>query len=90
VFATVPAGESWLLKNAMVWNDGVANDSVQVLVVTLAGVRIALAFGFPLAAHGIIQWNGFLIMKPGDTLQGSSSTSSSAVVASGARLPGVA
>src|SRR5713226_111983 len=74
---TPPVGQTYLVKEIVVWNTTGAADLVQVIAEDASGFDTAIFPLQSLAAHAKLEWNGFLALIPGDTLRASSSGTAS-------------
>jgi hypothetical protein len=86
--ATVPAGETWILKHVSVSNFTGAGDTVMFGVQDAALNQIWLIPTQALPTGQILLWSGFVVLQSTDSLFGGSNLGAGKVWASGAKLPG--
>lgn len=90
LLATVPAGETWIVKGCEIALSGLGSSTVQVFA-TSADLSTRATFIQQLVPSlGVAHYTGFLVMEPGDTLTAASSSVDTNVWVSGTKLAGVA
>jgi hypothetical protein len=87
---TVPAGQTWLLKDAILINEGGVNDTGSLGVLAWSGNVYHLIMNQVMNAHTLQRNQGFTVLKPGDALFGTSVGGNLQVLFSGAKLAGIA
>lgn len=90
ILCTVPAGQTFLVKEVRYHNSGGTTDTITIALVTPSIVIYALLNASSLAAGGVGSVLGWIAMAPGDTLQVFSTTGGTRFWASGTKLDGVA
>lgn len=90
VIGTVPAGETWIVKQVDVHGVAFLNSSIQVYWLNPStgtrGYFLVQTLASPYVAH----YSGFAVGEPGDELHAFSSANDIEVWASGSKLEGVA
>lgn len=88
--ATVPAGQTWLLKELSLSNDQLVNDSGSAGVLAADGTYIRLVPISAVNTHTLQRWQGFMVLLPGDGVFASSVGGNLDCWFSGAKLAGLA
>lgn len=89
VRATVPAGETWIVKSVLAQNWGGASGSLQIGCSDPTNSVGVYFVNQTLAAGAIAEWEGWVVLKPGDQVFTVLSASSVSMWVSGTRLLGV-
>lgn len=90
ILATVPAGETWIVKSASVVNIAAGAQTVSLLA-RRPSVPVAVTFYTEsLNASAVGQWNGWVVLAPGDQLALVMTVGPGRVWVSGSRLIGAA
>jgi len=88
--ATVPAGETWILKSLLVNNQSGVASTVIVLVNRPTPAVPVRLYSESVAQGATRTWEGWLVLQPGDEVKVNASAVSVFVWASGTRLIGLA
>jgi hypothetical protein len=88
-FATVPAGETWILKSGLFHNYTGTLGRLQFHIEDAAGVAFGQLIQEDIPSLTRKDWEGFVIAVPGDKLVGFCSQTPMSVWLSGAKLDGV-
>lgn len=84
----VPLTDSWLVKQLDLLNSTAAPITVRVIGANAGGAEFIYPINQIVAASAVFEWQGWLALGPGDTLQFQASAAGMYFWASGADLPG--
>lgn len=87
---TVPDGQTYLVKDVGVANNGGVADTIYVQGLDATGVAGPLIWNTSVPANSAIHWQGWVALNPGDKLLVYSLTGNSHFWISGTKLPGIA
>jgi hypothetical protein len=87
-FVSVPAGETYIVKNVHVWNRNALQAQITVEAADTGFAQLAALLNGPLASGQIAEWSGFFCLKAGDQLVAQSDKTGVYFWASGAALVG--
>lgn len=90
IVCTVPAGQTYIVKDIRYYNTLGSTDTVTIALVTTGAVTYPLVGNQSLGANAANSWQGWAVLGPGETLQAFSTTGGTRFWASGAKLDGVA
>ncbi len=90
VLATVPAGQTWIVKSAIVLCQEIGPTAVQVYIQSTTLLMRAWLISGVLATTGRIEWDGWVVALPGDTIHAFMGNDLGTVWVSGSKLMGVA
>jgi hypothetical protein len=88
--ATVPAAETWLVKDALIYNPG---GSAELGVLYVQSVDSSINVGFiaeTVSAGGVAHFSGFVVMQPGQKMYFANGPGVLSFWVSGAKLLGTA
>jgi hypothetical protein len=88
VLATVPAGETWILKSLLLYNGAVSASSIYVIVRDPSATVDCYVAREVVAAQTPFNWNGWVVLDAGSQIRGLQSVDGARVWASGTRLVG--
>ena len=88
--ATVPAGETWILKSCNIINIGAVNTMVKVTVNHATGGHVAAMFFAVVNAASEAYQERWIVAEPGDVIAAESDSAAVDVWLNGAQLAGVA
>lgn len=85
---TVPAGQTWIVKDVVVANTGSGTVTIELDVTTSDSLCKPWLFHQALGGGGAFHWTGFFVMEPGDVLTQSMLDGQWFVIVSGSKLMG--
>jgi hypothetical protein len=87
---TVPAGMTYIVKSAHLYSTGGAADTVYLFAQRPGPLFGMMLDGAVVAAGGTLEWSGWLVLAPADTLVAQSVQGGTHFWVSGTKLTGVA
>lgn len=90
LLATVPDGQTWILKSAFIYNDANASRTGSVGVKRVAEDTYATALQGPFDPYSTNEWQGWIVAEPGDQIEFQAAGDDMVCWVSGAQLDGVA
>lgn len=84
----VPVTDTWILKSLRVHNLNAAASQITPFVAAAVGGEFSYVMNQLLAIGGLVEWNGWLAIGPGDSLSFQAQRDLVHFWASGAALPG--
>lgn len=68
-YYTVPAGTTTVVRNIHACYSGSGSTITVTLGINGVTAALALYYQFGLPANGVLDWSGFQVLNPGDTVQ---------------------
>jgi hypothetical protein len=90
VFATVPAGQTWIAKSAFVNDQGGLGGQCFVWVSRSGGIVCIFAYTGDLTTIPFFEWEGWVVAEPGDVFEVYAPDTDCVLWLSGTKLIGVA
>lgn len=89
VLATVPAGETWIVKGAEISSSGLGSSTDQLWAEDLVSGARATFMQQSIPSLGVAHYTGYVVLEPGHTLNARASAVDMYAWVSGSRLMGV-